>query len=345
MRSLTRACAAFRLSVGLLALPFVPAPAAAAEPVTFLIDWLPAGDKAAIYLGVQNGLFKEQGLDVTVQSGRGSSDVVTKLGTGAADIGTGGLAALLQAKAQGGVPVTAVMAIYTKQPDAIFTTADSGIASLKDLSGKTVATATFSSSNVAWPLVLKANGVSADAVKLLKVDPGALAPMLATGKVAATINWLTVAPAFTGPLKEAGKTFKALPWSEFGYDGYGLSLFASDRMLAQRPETVRKFITAYNRATEMAIADPMAAAKALKAAVPEVDAGRAAEEWTASIPLIVNPISARDGMGVFEPGLLATTWKWVAESQGLAVGSFDPGRAVTGAFLPGAAAGAKKAER
>lgn len=330
----TRLAAALGLTLAL-------AGAARAEPLTFLIDWLPAGDKAAIYLGVEKGLFKAQGLEVTVQSGRGSSDVVTKLGTGAADMGTGGLAALLQAKAQSGVPVTAVMAVYTKQPDAIFTTTDSGVSSLKDLVGKTIATATFSSSNVAWPLVLKANGVAADAIKVLKVDPGALAPLLAAGKVAATINWLTVAPAFQGPLREAGKTFKALPWSESGYEGYGLSVFASDRMIAQRPDAVRKFLAAYARATEMANADPEAAARALKAAVPEVEVARAAEEWTASVPLIDNALARKDGPGVFEPGLLKTTWTWVAESQGIPVASFDPAKAVTGAFLPVA----KKAER
>lgn len=332
MTPLIRVCAAFGLCVCLTGR------AKAEEAITFLIDWLPAGDKAAVYLGVEKGLFKQEGLEVTIQSGRGSSDVVTKLGTGAADMGTGGLAALLQAKAQSAVPVTAVMSIYTMQPDAIFTTADSGVSSLKDLVGKTIATATFSSSNVAWPLLLKANGVPADGIRVLKVDPGALAPMLATGQVAATINWLTVAPAFAGPLKEVGKAFKALPWSTFGYEGYGLSVFASDKMLARRPEAVRRFLAAYVKATEMANADPMAAAKALKAAVPEVEVERAAEEWTASVPLIVNAISKNDGMGAFEPALLATTWKWVAEAQGIQVGSFDPAKAVTGAYLPRAKA-------
>ena len=46
----------------------------AAEKVTFLIDWLPSGDKAAPYLAVQKGLFAAEGLEVTIQSGRGSSD-------------------------------------------------------------------------------------------------------------------------------------------------------------------------------------------------------------------------------------------------------------------------------
>ncbi|MGA2127332.1 MAG: ABC transporter substrate-binding protein, partial [Xanthobacteraceae bacterium] len=194
---------------------------AAAEKVTFMIDWLPAGDKAVPYLGVQKGLFAAEGLEVTIQSGRGSSDVVTKLGTGAADIGTGGLSALLQARAQSQVPVKAVLSIYTLQPDAIFTTEGSGITSLKDLVGKKIATATFSSSNVVWPLLLQSNGVDPATVDLLKADPGALAPMLATGQVVATINWVTVAPAFEKPLGETGKKLKTIPWSEYGFQGYG----------------------------------------------------------------------------------------------------------------------------
>ena len=123
------------------------------------------------------------------------------------------------------------MSIYTMQPDAIFTTEGSGINSLTDVTGKKIATATFSSSNVAWPLVLQANGVDPAKVDLLKVDPGALAPMLASGQVIATINWITVAPGFEGPLAETKKKLKIIPWSNYGYEGYGLSAFASDKML------------------------------------------------------------------------------------------------------------------
>ena len=171
--------------------------------VRWLNDWLPAGDKAAIYLGVEQGLFAAEGIEVEIASARGGSDVVTKLATNSADFGSAGLASLLQAKAQGEVPVVAVAPIYNKQPDAFFTTEGSGIDSFKDIVGKTVATPTFSASNVVWPLLLERNGIDPASVKLLKLDPGALAPMLATGKVDATINWLTVAPGFVRALGEA----------------------------------------------------------------------------------------------------------------------------------------------
>jgi NitT/TauT family transport system substrate-binding protein len=307
---------------------------AAAEKVTFMIDWLPAGDKAVPYLGVQKGLFAAEGLEVTIQSGRGSSDVVTKLGTGAADIGTGGLSALLQARAQSQVPVKAVLSIYTLQPDAIFTTEGSGITSLKDLVGKKIATATFSSSNVVWPLLLQSNGVDPAKVDLLKADPGALAPMLASGQVVATINWVTVAPAFEKPLAETGKKLKTIPWSEYGFQGYGLSVFASERILGERPETVKKFLRAYVKATDMAIADPGAAAAALKAMVPEVDVDVATKQFASSVPLMVNAISKKDGPGAFEKALLATTWEWTAKSQSMAVDKLDPEAAVDRSFAP-----------
>lgn len=308
--------------------------AAAAEKVTFMIDWLPAGDKAVPYLGIKSGLLAAEGLDVTVQSGRGSSDVVTKLGVGSADMGTGGLAALLQAKAESKVPVKAVMSLYTLQPDAIFTTEGSGISVLKDVSGKKVATATFSSSNVAWPLVLRANGIDPASVSLLKVDPAALAPMLASGQVIATINWTTVAPAFEKPLAEGGKKIKIIQWSDYGFDGYGLSVFASEKMLAAKPETVRKFLRAYAKANAMAIADPKAAAAALKAIVPEVDTTVAEKEFVASIPLMVNAVEKADGPGAYDKKLLAKTWEWTAKAQNLPLDKLDPETAVDRSFLP-----------
>ncbi|MBA1278259.1 ABC transporter substrate-binding protein [Stutzerimonas stutzeri] len=301
--------------------------ALAADKVRWLNDWLPAGDKAAIYLGVEQGLFAAEGIEVEISSARGGSDVVTKLATNSADFGSAGLASLLQAKAQGEVPVVAVAPIYNKQPDAFFTTEGSGINAFKDIVGKTVATPTFSASNVVWPLLLERNGIDPSSVRLLKVDPGALAPMLATGKVDATINWLTVAPGFVRALGEADKTLNTIPWSEYGFEGYGLSLVASQRFVQNNPEVAKKFVKAYQQAQANAIADPAAAAAALKKMVSEVDEQQAEEQFAASVPLMQNEISAAEGSG-FDAKRLATTWEWVARAQGTAVDSLDPASAI-----------------
>jgi NitT/TauT family transport system substrate-binding protein len=305
----------------------------AAEKLTIQLDWLPGGDKSFVYAGLKQGFFAAEGLDVTIVPGRGSADAITKVGSGAADVGFGGISSLMMAAAESGVPVKAVMSLYSKQPDAIFTTPGSGIASLKDVVGKTVATSTFSSSNTLWPVILESNGIDPAKVKLLKVDPATLAPLLAQGKVDATINWVTVGPGFESVLKQSGKELKVLPWSAFGLDGYGWSAMASDKIIKERPDTLKRYLRALNKSLQFAIANPDKAAADLKSVVPEADAAVIAAEFRASIPLLQNEISKRDGMGTFEPKLLGATWTWVAKSMNFAPAKVDPEKLVDRRFL------------
>jgi NitT/TauT family transport system substrate-binding protein len=317
-----------------LALTAAALPALAADKLTVQLDWLPGGDKAVPYVGVQRGLFAAEGLDVTIAPGRGSSDAITKVATGAADIATGGIGALMQAAAEGAIPVRAIYSVYTKQPDAMFIVKGSGPTTIAALAGKTVGTAPFSSSNALWPLILQLNGLDESKVTLLKIDPGALGPMLASGKVDATVNWITVAPGTEAVLKEAGKELDMVEWSKFGLTGYGLCLFASDRVLTQKPEVITRFLRAYAKAQLLAIADPNAAAADLHTMAPEVDATTAAAQFAASVPLIKNEISDKNGYGTFDPALLKETWAGVAKAQKYPMDKLDPEKLVDRAVLP-----------
>jgi NitT/TauT family transport system substrate-binding protein len=305
----------------------------AAEKLVYMNDWLPGGDKALPFYAAQKGLFAKEGLDVTVQSARGSSEAITRIATGAADVGSGALAALLSAKAQNEVPVTSVMSVFPMQPDSLFTVEGSSIRTLKDVEGKRVATATFTASNVIWPLILKANGVDESKVTLLKVDPAALVPMLATGQTDATINWSTASPAFVKALAEVGKKLKIIPWADYGYEGYGYSVFASDKAIAQRPETIRKFVKVMREAAAMAPSDPKGVTEAMKAAFPEMDPVLIEAQFQTIVPLIDNPISKAEGLGTFEKERLAKTWEWTAKAQNIPLDKLDPEKAVTRVFL------------
>jgi NitT/TauT family transport system substrate-binding protein len=305
----------------------------AGEKVRWVNDWVAGGDKAIVYIGVHKGFFAAEGLDVEIQSGRGSADAVTKTASGVADLTAAGIAALMQARAETGAPVKAIASIYTKQPDAIFTTAGGPIATLKDLPGRKVATGTFSSSNVIWPLVLEANKVDPARIELIKVDPPALAPMLAVGKVDGTVSWMTNVPLFEKVLAANSKQIRVIPWFDYGFEGYAYSLMASEKMIRERPETVRKFVRAYRKAQEAGLADPRLAAASVKALAPEIDEAVAEGQWKASIPLMVNEVSKQHGMGRFDPALLKETWMWVARSLNMPADKIDPQSVVDRAFL------------
>ena len=319
-----------------LVMAFGVTAAHAADSLTVQLDWLPGGDKAFIYAGVQQGFFKAEGLEVKIVPGRGSSDAVTKIASGAADVGFGGISALMMAAAESKspVPVKAVMSLYSKQPDALFTRADSKIKTLKDMEGKTVAMPTFSSSNALWPVVLQKNGVDPSKIKVIKTDPATLAPMLAQGRVDATINWVTVAPAFQAVLKQANKDLSVLPWTQFGLDGYGWSALASDKTIKDRPDVLKRYLRALSKSLAFSIEQPQKAAEALKAQVPEADVAVVKAEFESSIPLLKNEISQREGMGAYDAKLLAATWGWVAQSMNYDTARINPEQLVDRSFLP-----------
>ena len=100
-----------------LAMAFSVTAAHAADSLTVQLDWLPGGDKAFVYAGVQQGFFKAEGLDVKIVPGRGSSDAVTKIASGAADVGFGGISALMMAAAESSLKMhLCLLSVFRRLP-------------------------------------------------------------------------------------------------------------------------------------------------------------------------------------------------------------------------------------
>lgn len=303
---------------------FSSAAAFAQDTVNFQFSWIPGGDRAAYYLAREAGFFAEENLDVNLIAGRGSTDAITKIATGAADLGEGGLDALFAAKLEGEVPVIAVMPVYTRAPDGLITTAASGIAGIEDVAGKRVATSPFTSSNGPWPLVLQANGVDIDAVEMTQADATALPGLLATGQVDAIIQYVTNAPGTGAILAEAGHDQVMIPWADYGLDGYSASIFVNESYLANNRDVVVRFTRALIRAQEVMQDDPAAAAAAVKAAIPEIDVAVTEAMVKSTLPLIFNENTDSAGLGVYDPERVQITWDWVARQNGVELDALDP---------------------
>ncbi|WP_300586241.1 ABC transporter substrate-binding protein [Marivita sp.] len=312
----------------------VALPAMAADKVTYQLDWLPGGDKAPIYVCIHQGFCADAGLEVTLEPGRGSSEAITKIATGTSDIGSAGIEALMAARVTESVPVTAVMNIFNTGPHAFYTTTESGITTLADVKGKSVATSPFTSSNVFLPLVLEENGMTEADITLTKADPGALGPLLMTGQSDAIIAWLTDVSRYQGQANEAGKELVILPWADAGLELYSASLVASDTFLTERPDVAKRFIAAFKQSLEFANENPDAAAEAVAAIVPELSAEDVKGSWLDASKLAFNDVTAQFGLGAFDADRLAATWTRVAAAQGLDAAALDPETVVDRSFMP-----------
>ena len=137
----------------------------------------------------QLGVWKEQGLDVTVTGLAGQATAAQQLIAGQTQVATVGPETFIQAVSSN-KPIT-VKAFYTwvrKATWEIVVPADSPVQTLADLKGKTIGVAQIGKSDgkVAQAVISQANGESATDVKLLPIGNGASAlQALKKGQVAA----------------------------------------------------------------------------------------------------------------------------------------------------------------
>ena len=108
------------------------------------------------------GYFKDEKLDVTVDAGNGSGGAVTRVASGAYDMGFADLAALMEFHANNPTapnkPV-AVMMVYNNTPAAVLALKKSGIKTPADLNGKKMGAPVFDAGRQAFPIFAKANNI------------------------------------------------------------------------------------------------------------------------------------------------------------------------------------------
>ncbi len=289
----------------------------APDKVRFQLDWLPGGDKTAIYVCVNKGFCKSEGLDVAIEPGRGGNDAITRIAAGVSDVGAADITALMAARATANVKVSAVMAIFNKTPHAFYVLSDSPIHSIADIKGKAVATSPFTASNLFLPPFLKTQNLSMDDIALTRVDSGALGPMLITGKTDVIIAWLTDYTRYEEQARIAHKEIRAFPWVESGLDLYGSSLIASDKFISLRPDVLTRFIKAYRQSIIFMHEHPDEAVDAVMESVPELDRQSVKGSLLDTLKLIYNDETDQYGLGTFRRDKLQRTWQKTAEALNL----------------------------
>jgi len=234
--------------------------------IKFQLDWRYEGPAALFLVPLAKGYFKSEKLDVVVDAGNGSGGTVTRVASGAYDMGFADLAALMEFQANNpsapNKPV-AVMMVYNNTPAAVLALKKSGITKPSDLNGKKMGAPVFDAGRKAWPIFAKANSIGA--VTWTAMDPTLRETMLVRGDIDAITGF-----SFTSLLNIEARGVKAedvivMPYPSYGVKMYGNAIIVSEPFLQKNPEAVKAFLRAFTKGTKEVIADPKAAIATLKA--------------------------------------------------------------------------------
>ncbi|AWB94814.1 thiamine biosynthesis protein [Agromyces badenianii] len=254
------------------------------ESVRYLTGFNTFGRDAYVYVAEELGYFDEVGIDITIEPGSGSVDVMKLIASGSADFGPVDFSAAVVTVANEDLPVTAVAAIQQRTLAAIVTLEGYGIESPKDLEGKTIADQPGSTNEVIFPAYAEKAGIDASTVSHVPAAPPTLPQVLATHQADAIGQFVVGEPLIASVAQ--GRDVVVLPYGDELPDLYGTVLMTSDEIATTNPELVERFRTALLKGLEYSIEHPEESGEILKKYHPTQDAKAAAAEIELMAPFV-----------------------------------------------------------
>jgi NitT/TauT family transport system substrate-binding protein len=304
-------------------------------PIKFQLDWRFEGPAALFLTPVAKGYFKDAKLDVTVDAGNGSGGAVTRVASGAYDLGFADLAALMEFHANNpdapNKPV-AIMMVYNDTPASVMALKKSGIKTPADLNGKKLGAPVFDAGRRAFPIFAKANNISG--VQWTAMDPPLRETMLARGDVDAITGF-----TFTSLLNLEARGVNiadvvVLPYPEFGVKLYGNAIIASPKILKDNPAAVKAFLSAFAKGMKDVIGNPAAAIGDVKARDGIINVELETRRLKLAIDTVINSSNARaEGFGQVNGPRLALMASQVSDAFATKT-RVNPDAVWNGGFLP-----------
>lgn len=232
----------------------------AQDKLTFLTSWYAQAEHGGFYQAVAEGIYKKHGLDVTVKMGGPQVNGMQLLAAGQADFIMSYDLQVLKSVEQG-LPVTTVATSFQKDLQGLMTHEDvSGLGALKT---KTILVST-SGRPTWWPWLKAKYGYTEEQARPYTFN---LQPFFADAN--------TVQQAYPSSepysASKAGVKTKFFLFADEGYPPYGTSIVSSNKLVAEKPELVQRFVRASIEGWKSYLANPAPGNVLIKRDNPKMD--------------------------------------------------------------------------
>lgn len=237
-----------------------------ADKAVLMLNWYFYGEHAPFIVGLKKGYYKDEGIDLEIQEGRGSGVTIQAIGAGTAAFGLADVSVMIKAVGRG-APVKAIGVLQQRTPGAVVAPADR-IKDAADLPGKTIAITPGDAVMPFWPLYLDKIGVDGGAVSTVAGDAQTKLNAVVNGQADGLLGSVTDQGARLPDI--IGKPVNILRFTDAGVNLIGLGIVVNDDTMQSKGDLLKRFMRATVRATEDAEKDPQGAIDIMMEAYPKI---------------------------------------------------------------------------
>jgi NitT/TauT family transport system substrate-binding protein len=271
-------------------------------PVTLTLNFLAGAPNSGFIVAKDKGYYAQAGLDVKVQEGQGSNSTASLVAGGKSQFGYADGPSAISVAAKGGDLVN-VGPILQTNGFSMMALKSSGITSIQDLEGKSVALQPGTAQASLFNAVLAAGGLDPKTVNIVNLDPSALVASLIQKKVDA----ITAGADSQGvQLRNAGAEINEVLYRDAGVPTIGLSMITTSAYAKKNPEIVKKFVDASLKGWQYAVQNHSEAAEIVSKAFPQGADAKAITDQFAVDASLICPSSDSKIAGVAEANWTTT---------------------------------------
>jgi len=276
-----------RLFISLAAVIACLLPAAAAlaqakppSKMSLRLDWKPGAQHAPFYLAREKGYYAQEGIDLQIVPGSGSSDSVKQVGTRTVDAAIVDALVLVQAAEQR-VPVRSVAVYYQRTAISVISPKAKPLTSIQQMTGDVkIGSAKGSATYQGMIALLGVNNIKLEQVKVVDIGFG-VQPLLVK-QVDALMGFTNIQPV---ELESTGMPVHEMLIADHGVNAYGLTIASNTDFIAKQAPLLTGFLRATKKAVQEIAGAEQAAVDAVIKAAPENSAARERKVLERTLPL------------------------------------------------------------
>lgn len=282
------------LALGVMAAAIGMAPAKADDAVSLRLNWYLGGLHVPFYYGKERGFFKEEGIDLTINEGRGSANTAQVVAAGSDTFGMADSSSVIGLAAKG-AEIKSVMSLLNSTGYSVVSLASTGIKTPKDLEGKSFAVSPGDPLGQLFQALAAHNKLDMSKIKFVQVDPAAKVVTVLEKRADGLLGG---ADDQYFLIKYQGQEPAALRYADNGANIVGMTIVTQTALTRSKPDLIRRFLKASVRSWEEAKRNPQAAVDAAMKVKPDLNRQSTLDQLMVDIDLLDSPNSkGRIGMG------------------------------------------------